>query len=57
VKVKYDTNRIGQINKTITVMSNAKEGSIQLKIIGNVVDVPAGAQMPQNNQGAAPVAK
>jgi hypothetical protein len=57
VKVKYDTNRIGQINKTITVMSNAKEGSIQLKIIGSVVDAPAGAQMPQNNQGAAPVAK
>ena len=57
VKVKYDTNRVGQINKTITVMSNAKEAAIQLKIVGNVVDAPTGAQMPQNNQGAAPVAK
>ena len=57
VKVKYDTNRVGPINKTITVMSNAKEASIQLKIVGTVVEAPTGAQMPQNNPGAAPVAK
>lgn len=57
VKVKYDTNRVGPINKTITVMSNGKESTIQLKIIGTVVDTPTGAQMPQNNPGAAPVAK
>jgi hypothetical protein len=59
VKVKYDTNRVGPINKTITVMSNAKVPSIQLKIVGNVVEASTGAQMPQNNvnQGAAPVAK
>ena len=57
VKVKYDTNRVGPINKTITVLSNGKVSSIQLKIIGNVVEATNGAQMPQNNQGAAPVAK
>ena len=59
IKVKYDTNRVGPINKTVTVMSNGKVGSIQLRIIGNVVEAPTGAQMPQNNlnQGAAPVAK
>lgn len=57
VKVKYDTNRVGPINKTITVMSNGKEATVQLKIIGTVVDTPTGAQMPQNNPGAAPVAK
>jgi hypothetical protein len=58
IKVKYDTNRIGQINKTVTVMSNAKEASVQLRIIGSVVEATQGAQMPQNNlnQGA-PVAK
>jgi hypothetical protein len=58
IKVKYDTNRIGGINKTITVNSNGKTPSIQLRIIGNVVEA-SGAQMPQNNlnQGAAPVAK
>jgi hypothetical protein len=40
-------------------MSNAKEGSVQLRIIGNVAEVPTGATMPQNNptQGAVPVAK
>jgi len=59
IKVKYDTNRVSPINKTITVLSNAKGGSVQLKIIGNVVEPSAGAQMPQNNvnTGAVPVAK
>ncbi len=59
IKVKYDTKRVGPINKTVTVMSNAKVASIQLRIIGNVVEASTGAQMPQNNlnQGAAPVAK
>ncbi len=59
IKVKYDTNRLGPINKTVTVMSNAKVVSIQLHIIGNVVEASTGAQMPQNNvnAGAAPVAK
>jgi len=57
IKVKYDTNRVGPINKTITVMSNGKVASIQLRIIGTVVDTPAGAQVPQNTPTAAPVAK
>jgi hypothetical protein len=56
IKVKYDTNRVGPINKTVTVMSNSKNAAIQLKIVGNVVEA-TGAQMPQNNQAAAPVAK
>lgn len=59
IKVKYDTNRVGPINKTITVLSNAKVASIQLRIVGNIVAPTDGAQMPQNNlnQSAAPVAK
>jgi hypothetical protein len=57
IRVKYDTNRVGGINKTITVMSNAKVPSVKLTIIGNIVDAPAGAQMPQNNPSSAPVAK
>lgn len=56
IKVKYNTDRIGPINKTITVMSNAKEASIQLRITGSVVDNTNANQMPQNNPGAAPVA-
>jgi hypothetical protein len=59
IKVKYDTNRNGPINKTVTVMSNGTVASIQLRIIGNVVEASTGAQMPQNNlnKSAAPVAK
>ena len=57
IKVRYDTNRFGPINKTITVMSNAKVSAVQLRIIGNVAETATGAQMPQNNPGAAPVAK
>jgi hypothetical protein len=59
IKVKYDTNRIGQINKTITVMSNAKESSVQLRIVGNVITPAVGTSMPENilNPGSAPVAK
>ncbi len=59
IKVKYDSNRVGPINKTITVMSNGTEASVQLRIVGTVVEAATGAQMPQNNlnPGAAPVAK
>lgn len=59
VKVKYDTNRIGPINKTITVTSNANNSPIQLRIIGNVVEKTTSSVMPEKelNQGAAPVAK
>ncbi len=57
IKVKYDTNRLGPINKNVTVLSNATVGSIRLQIIGNVVDVQSGAQMPLNNQTGAPIAK
>ena len=37
IQVKYDTNRIGPIKKTITVLSNAiNSPTISLKITGNV---------------------
>ncbi len=59
VKVKYDTNRVGPINKTINVMSNASNSPVQLRIIGNVVEKTSTSVMPEKNlnQGAAPVAK
>ena len=49
IKVKYDTNRIGEINKAITVESNAANGRIVLKIKGNILDVPNDA-VPDNMQ-------
>lgn len=36
IKVKYDSNRIGNFSKTITVMSNAKNSPVVLSIKGNV---------------------
>lgn len=37
IEVKYDTNRCGPIRKTITVYSNATEGTKAIKIKGTIV--------------------
>ncbi|MAP79730.1 MAG: hypothetical protein CL526_01455 [Aequorivita sp.] len=37
IEVKYDTNRVGPIRKTITVYSNASEPMVALKIKGQVL--------------------
>ena len=37
ITVKYNTNNVGQINKSITVESNASTGRVVLKIKGEVV--------------------
>lgn len=58
IKVRYDTNRIGQIYKTVTVNSNAKSGNIVLTIKGNVNAKPVETDFPQNNTPAgAPTEK
>lgn len=38
IKVKYDTNRVNPIRKTITVTSNADTPTVALKIKGEVID-------------------
>lgn len=38
IKVKYNTNNVGPINKSITVESNATQQRTVLKIKGNVVN-------------------
>lgn len=38
ISVKYDTNRVNPIRKTITVISNAETPTVALKIKGEVVD-------------------
>lgn len=38
IEVKYDTNRVNPIRKTITVLSNAETPTVALKIKGEVVD-------------------
>lgn len=38
ISVKYDTNRVNPIRKTITVTSNAETPTIALKIKGLIID-------------------
>lgn len=38
IQVKYDTNRVSPIRKTITVTSNADTPTVALKIKGEVID-------------------
>ncbi|NLM92705.1 MAG: DUF1573 domain-containing protein [Bacteroidales bacterium] len=40
IKVKYDTRRLGVINKVIIVNSNAINSTVILRITGNVVEKP-----------------
>lgn len=48
IKVKYDTNRVGGIYKTVTVNSNAKSGNVVLTIKGNVEAKPVDVSFPAN---------
>lgn len=41
IKVKYNTSRLGSINKSVTVESNAANGTVRLSIKGNVLVRPA----------------
>ena len=56
IKVTYRTNRAGNINKTVTVTSNAvKNSTVVLRIKGRVLEQPTEV-LPANNNGAgAPV--
>jgi len=38
IEVKYDTKRVGPIRKTVTVLSNANEPNVALKIKGKITD-------------------
>lgn len=38
IQVKYDTNRVNPIRKTVTVISNAVTPTVALKIKGTVID-------------------
>ena len=55
LKVRYDTNRVGRISKTVTVKSNANNGTMTLKVVGTINATKAPAAMPANQGG--PVAE
>jgi hypothetical protein len=54
IKVKYATNRLGPINKSVTVSSNATEGTKVLRIKGNVIEKQTSPE--KENSGMTPVA-
>jgi len=50
ISVKYDTRRMGTINKSITVLSNAKTSSVVLSIKGKIIPKPV-ETMPEKAPG------
>lgn len=57
VQVHYATNRIGVINKQITVTSNAKNATVVLTIKGEVLDTPGTTAPVKPTDGATPKAQ
>ncbi len=57
IKVRYDTRRLGVFHKTITITSNADNGSVVLEIRGEVKAKPK-EEVPvrQVNEGFTPIA-
>ena len=51
IKVKYDTKRLGAINKSVTITSNASTPTKVIRIKGNVKAKPASGT-PVNTSGA-----
>jgi hypothetical protein len=50
IKVKYDTNRVGPINKSVTVTSNAtNEPNKVIRIKGQIKAKPVDTPAPTNN--------
>jgi len=37
IKVTYDTKRMGPINKSVTILSNARNRAVILKVKGRVI--------------------
>lgn len=48
LKVRYDTKRVGNFNKTVTIKSNASNSTVYLKIKGVVLDVKKPDVFPAN---------
>ena len=58
IKVRYDTKRVGPINKSVTLTSNAtNEPTMVLRIKGNVLSTPTPAAPEKTISEGAPVEK
>ena len=56
ITVKYDTNRMGNFHKTVTVSSNATKKTVVLTIKGQVMN-PAAQKTTPTKQGGSVIAK
>lgn len=57
IKVRYDTKRVGPINKSVTLTSNAvNDPTMVIRIKGNILAAPATAA-PEKATSGAPVVK
>ena len=54
IKVKYDTKRLGAINKSVTITSNGSETTKVIRIKGKII---AAQTSPVKEVGGAPTAK
>lgn len=52
IKVKYDTGRVGPFTKTITVQSNASNGTVTLQIKGKVGPKPTEQTQPTKSNAS-----
>ncbi len=58
IKVKYDSNRVGPISKSVTVQSNAKSGTQTIQIKGNIAAKAVEEAFPTNKPSVgAPLEK
>lgn len=57
IKVSYDTKRIGQFTKTVTITSNAKTATKVLTIKGTVNAVESGTPFKKIEEGGTPIEK
>lgn len=57
IKVTYNTKRVGPINKTVTIRSNAKTSTVVLRIQGKVESAPPQTMPEKPASEGAPVNK
>jgi len=57
IKVTYNTKKVGPINKTVTIRSNAKTSTVVLRIQGKVEQAPSQSMPEKPASEGAPVNK
>ncbi len=49
MKVRYDTKRLGKINKTVTLTTNEKSKTRTIRVVGQINAKPAGTPTKESN--------